>query len=129
MRGCLCLTALVCGYCLLGSAELLRDPYKVVTDFASALAVLKTYRVSAHVLYAVDTLQHCRAYRLQVLGVARGSSESEIRKAYRQLAVRLHPDKVADSTSISSFCTSLNAQHQTVEVCLCIAEHSLRLKS
>lgn len=66
MRGCLFLSALVCGYCLLGSAELLRDPYKV-------------------------------------LGVARGSSESEIRKAYRQLAVRLHPDKNTASGSKAKF--------------------------
>ncbi len=40
MRGCLFLTAVVCGSCLLGSAELLRDPYKVGTSHASALAVL-----------------------------------------------------------------------------------------
>ncbi len=102
MRGCLFLTALVCGSCLLVSAELLRDPYKVGTDHASALAVLilQTCGVSAYALYAcdrVETLQHCRAYRMQVLGVARGSSESDIRRAYRQLAVRLHPDKVANS--------------------------------
>ncbi|DBA85275.1 TPA: DnaJ subfamily C member 16 [Trebouxia sp. C0005] len=66
MRGCLLLTALICGSCLLGSAELLRDPYKV-------------------------------------LGVARGSSESDIRKAYRQLAVRLHPDKNTASGSKAKF--------------------------
>ncbi len=113
MRGCLFLTALVCGSCLLGSAELLRDPYKVGTDHASALAVLflQTCRVSAYALYAcdaVETLQHCRAYRMQVLGVAKGSSESDIRKAYRWLAVRLHPDKVIDSKLNSSICTSLS---------------------
>ncbi|KAL0042325.1 hypothetical protein WJX77_009183 [Trebouxia sp. C0004] len=66
MRGCFILTALVCGACLFVSAELLRDPYKV-------------------------------------LGVARGSSESDIRKAYRQLAVRLHPDKNTASGSKAKF--------------------------
>eukprot|EP00971_Amphidinium_carterae_P302432 6009365-Amphidinium_carterae.1 len=33
-----------------------------------------------------------------VLGVERDASEDDVRKAYRQLALKWHPDKVTDAT-------------------------------
>lgn len=51
---------------------------------------------------------------LQVLGVARSASDSEIRRAYRQLAVKLHPDKVNCTTDLCDL--SLSALAMTLHL-------------
>ena len=99
------LALLLCGCWLLGTAELLRDPYKVTwRSCFGAFCVLCSSSVTSCVFNLtyvsaseVITLPPSRAIRFQVLGVAKASSESDIRKAYRQLAVKLHPDKVTDA--------------------------------
>ena len=46
----------------------------------------------------------------QVLGVSRSATDSDIRRAYRQLAVKLHPDKVF------AFATLVSQSHESVEL-------------
>lgn len=104
------LTLLLCGCWLLGTAELLRDPYKVRRRSCfGAFCVLCSSSFTSHMFSSTylrasesTTLPPSRATRFQVLGVSKASSESDIRKAYRQLAVKLHPDKVTDALATLS---------------------------
>ncbi|WP_333834269.1 DnaJ domain-containing protein, partial [Rubrimonas sp.] len=50
----------------------------------------------------------------QVLGVAKGASDEDIKKAYRKLAKELHPDRNSDDKSLEAKFKEVNAAYEVL---------------
>lgn len=86
----------------------------------------KLARIIAGTFYIVGI---CAANHYSTLGVRRTASEQEIRKAYRMLALKCHPDKVeaADKKAASERFRRISEAYETLsdptkrrgEPCMC----------
>eukprot|EP00966_Prymnesium_polylepis_P308889 7137733-Prymnesium_polylepis.1 len=50
----------------------------------------------------------------EILGVSRDASEDEIKKAYRKLALKYHPDKNAEDASAADTFKEINAAYSVL---------------
>ena len=55
---------------------------------------------------------YCKQDYYELLGVSRDASESEIKKAFRRLAVKYHPDKNKDPDAQKKFVKIANGKYQ-----------------
>jgi len=83
-----------------GCFLVLGQPAQALSDFRSAVSLNpRSAQAAAGVREAWRALQsaHAEASLYEVLGTRRDASEEELKRAYRKLALRWHPDKHAQS--------------------------------
>ena len=69
----------------------------------------------AYLLIVLCVIVYCKQDYYELLGVSRDASENEIKKAFRRLAIKYHPDKNKDPDAQKKFVKIANGKWCTMQ--------------
>ena len=102
---------------LSAALEILELPDTSKKDYQKRLKAAKEAGAPRRMLYGA-TQSKPPADHYKLLGVKKGCTTDEVRKAYKQLALKLHPDKATSSCRVSFRVTTVGAElsHPAAEI-------------
>ena len=82
--------------------------YHVIVKDMSCQALVLAFLL----LLSTVVVVNCKQDYYQLLGVSRDASENEIKKAFRRLAIKYHPDKNKDPDAQKEFVKIANGMYR-----------------